>query len=35
MGPLLRGHPDKRPPPLERPIDNVHLNINVFISTPF
>ena len=32
--PLLRGHPDKRPPPLERPLDNVNLNINVLISTP-
>ena len=28
--PLLRGHPDERPPPLERPLDNVHLNINVY-----
>ena len=34
MGPLLRGHPDKRPPPLERTLDNVNLNINVLISTP-
>ena len=32
--PLLRGHPDKRPPSLERPFDNVNLNINVLISTP-
>ena len=32
--PLLRGHPDWRPPPLERPLDNVNLNINVLISTP-
>ena len=32
--PLLRGHPDERPPPLERPPDNVNLNINVLISTP-
>ena len=32
--PLLRGHPDQRPPPLERPLDNVNLNINVLISTP-
>ena len=31
---LLRGHPDKRPPPLERPLDNVNLNINVLMSTP-
>ena len=27
--PLLRGHPDNRPTPLERPLDNVNLNINV------
>ena len=32
--PLLRGHPEERPPPLERPLDNVNLNINVLISTP-
>ena len=32
--PLLRGHPDERPPPLERPLHNVNLNINVLISTP-
>ena len=32
--PLLRGHPDERPPPLERPLDNVNLNFNVLISTP-
>ena len=32
--PLLRGHPDERPPPLERPLDNVNLNLNVLISTP-
>ena len=32
--PLLRGHLDERPPPLERPLDNVNLNINVLISTP-
>ena len=32
--PLLRGHPDERPTPLERPLDNVNLNINVLISTP-
>ena len=25
--PLLRGHPDERPSPLERPLDNVNLNI--------
>ena len=34
MEPLLRGHPDERPPPLERPLDNVNLNINVLIFTP-
>ena len=32
--PLLRGHPEEKPPPLERPIDNVNVNINVLISTP-
>ena len=32
--PLLRGHPDERPTPLERSLDNVNLNINVLISTP-
>ena len=32
--PLLRGHPDERPPPMERPLDNVNLNINVLIPTP-
>ena len=32
--PLLSGHPDERPHPLERPLDNVILNINVLISTP-
>ena len=31
--PLLRGHPDERPPPLERPLDNVNLNIYVLIFT--
>ena len=30
--PLLRGHPDERPPPLERPLD--YVNLNVLISTP-
>ena len=34
MEPLLRGHPDERPAPLERPHDNINLNINVLISTP-
>ena len=32
--PLLRGHPDKRPAPLDMPLDNVNLNINELISTP-
>ena len=32
--PLLRGHPDERPPPLESPLDNVNLNMNVLTSTP-
>ena len=32
--PLFRGHPDERPPSLERPLDNVNLNINLLISTP-
>ena len=31
---LLRGHPDERPTPLERPLGTVNLNINVLISTP-
>ena len=32
--PLLRSNSDKRPTPLERPHDNVNLNIYVLISTP-
>ena len=32
--PLLRGHPDERPTPLERPLDNVNLNRKVLIFTP-
>ena len=32
--PPLRGHPDERSTPLERPLDNVNLNINVLISSP-
>ena len=32
--PLLRGHPDERPLPLERPLNKENLNINVLISTP-
>ena len=31
---LLRGHPDERPFPLERPLDNVNLNMNELIFTP-
>ena len=34
LEPLLRGHPDERPTPLVRPLENVNLNINVLISTP-
>ena len=33
LEPLLRGHPDESSPPLERPLDNVNLNINVLIFT--
>ena len=33
MEPLLNGFPDKRPPPLERILDNVNQNINALIST--
>ena len=33
MEAFLRGHPDDRPLPLERPIDNVNLKINVLNST--
>ena len=32
--PLLWGQHDERPPPLERPLNNANLNINVLISTP-
>ena len=32
--PLLRGHPDERLTPLERPHDNVNLNKNILIYTP-
>ena len=31
---LLRGHPDKRPPTLEKPLDYVNPNKNELISTP-
>ena len=31
--PLLRGHPDERSTPMERPLDTVNLNINLSIST--
>ena len=34
MEPLLGGNPDERPPPLERPLDNANVNINVLIFTP-
>ena len=34
MKPLLRGHPNERPTPLERSLDNVNLNIYVLIYTP-
>ena len=34
MEPLLKGHPDERPTPLERSLDNVNLNKTVLISTP-
>ena len=34
MKPLLRGHLDERPPPLEMPLDYENLNVNVLISTP-
>ena len=30
----MRGHPDKRPTPVERPLDTANLDINVWISTP-
>ena len=32
--PLMRGHPDKRPTPLERTLETVNININGLISTP-
>ena len=32
--PLLRGHSDEWQLPLERPLDNENLNIDVLISTP-
>ena len=35
MEPLLRGHPNDMPLPLVRSIDNVNLNIDVLISTPY
>ena len=34
MEPLLRGHPEERPSPLVRPLDNVNLNINVLNIYP-
>ena len=33
METLLRDHPDERSSPLERPLDNVNLNIDVLISS--
>ena len=32
--PFLRGHPAKRPTPMERPIVNLHLDKRVLITTP-
>ena len=32
--PLLRGHSDKRPTPLERPLVSENSNMKVLISTP-
>ena len=32
--PLLRGHSDERPPPLERPLGYANVYINVLIFTP-
>ena len=32
MSPIFPIYPDERPPPLERPLDNV--NLNLLISTP-
>ena len=34
MEPLFIGHHNKRPSPLERSLDNVNRNINVYVSTP-
>ena len=34
MESLLKGRPDERSPPLERLLNNVNLNINVYIYTP-
>ena len=33
-GTHFESNPDKRPTPQERPLDNVNLNINLWISTP-
>ena len=33
MEPLLRGHPNEWPPTLERPLDNININLKVLIST--
>ena len=32
--PLSRGHPDEMPTPLERPLNNIDLNMKDLISTP-
>ena len=32
--PLLRDHPNERSTPLERPLENVTLDINILISAP-
>ena len=34
MVPLSRGHPDKRTTPLERPRNDMYLNINLYNYTP-
>ena len=34
METLLRGDPDESPNLLERPLNNVNLNINIIINTP-
>ena len=34
MEPILKSHPDERPTPLERQLDNANLNMNVLSFTP-